>query len=67
MAYPSRATSDSINKLLRNPRARLSPRDDLRVASFLDQNVQPIDQEDVSVQEYITLNDGGMASKTRVY
>jgi hypothetical protein len=65
----SRATIDSINKLRRNPRATLSPRDDQRVANYLTRNIrpQPFDVEDVSIQDYITMNDGGMVRKTRVY
>jgi len=71
MAYqrPSRATIDSVDKLMRNPRATLSPRDDMRVANYLTRNIrpQPFNVEDVSIQDYITMNDGGMASKTRRY
>ena len=71
MAYqrPSRATIDSVDKLMRNPRATLSPRDDMRVANYLTRNIrpQPFNVEDVSIQDYITMNDGGMAYKTRRY
>ena len=65
---PSRATIDSINKLARNPRATLSPRDDLRVANFMARNAPPpMPTEDVVLNEYVQMNDGGMAKKTKVY
>ena len=66
---PSRATVDSVAKLMRNPRATLSPRDDMRVANYLTRNIrpQPVNVEDVSIQDYITMNDGGMAKKTRAF
>jgi hypothetical protein len=65
---PSRATIDSINKLVRNPRATLSSRDDLRVANFMARNAPPpMPTEDVVLNEYVQMNDGGIAKKTKVY
>ena len=65
---PSRATIDSINKLARNPRAILSPRDDSRVANFMARNAPPpMPTEDVVLNEYVQMNDGGIAKKTKVF
>lgn len=66
---PGRATVDSMRKLARNPRATLSPRDDQRVANYLTRNVrpQPFNAGDVSIQDYIRRNDGGMVRKTRTF
>jgi predicted Zn-dependent protease len=66
---PGRATVDSMRALGRNPQRTLSPRDDMRVANYLTRNIrpQPFNVEDASVQDYVRFNDGGMASKTKVY
>ena len=66
---PGRATVDSMRALGRNPQRTLSPRDDMRVANYLTRNIrpQPLNVEDASVQDYVRFNDGGMASKTKVY
>ena len=66
---PGRATVDSMRTLARNPRAALSPRDDQRVANYLTQNIrpQPFNAGDVSIQDYIRRNDGGMVRKTRTF
>ena len=66
---PGRATVDSMRALGRNPQRTLSPRDDMRVANYLTRNIrpQPFNVGDDSLQNYLRLNDGGMASKTRKY